>query len=434
MAEKTKTTPATSRATSGATPDVTSGATSEASAAGPKTNSSRSPLSLPWLLLFWAVVLGALVGLLNLFQAILLPFVLGFLAAYFLNPAVVRLEARGLPRSGGTALVSIVFFVGFLLCGLFVLPALFGQMQDLLMRLPALVGFLWDELLTGIWPRIEAFALAWDLDLDLSQGAWQRELFAHVQDMAWFAQRSFRELLSGLGNVITLIGLLVLSPVIGIYFLYDYPSILKALEGLVPRRNLAAVRHLAEECDRAVSGLVRGLTVVALLLSVFYTIGFWAVGFRYALFLAVLGGLSIFVPYIGPFIVMVLGLGLAYFQSQSFGLVLLVLLVLSVGQFLEGSFLTPRLVGRRLGLHPLWLIFALLAGGVLAGFVGVMVALPAAAATGAVIRLGLGNYRQSVLYTAPPPPPSNSDGSPVAGPGPADVEGEKEAARDASSF
>ena len=228
-------------------------------------------------------------------------------------------------------------------------------------------------------------------------------------------------------NVITLIGLLVLAPVVGIYFLYDYPSILKALEGLVPRRNLAAVRLLAGECDRAVSGLVRGLTVVALLLSVFYTIGLWAVGFRYALFLAVLGGFSIFVPYAGPFAVMVLGLGLAYFQSQSFGLVLLVLLVLGTGQFLEGSFITPRLVGRRLGLHPLWLIFAFLAGGVLAGFVGVMVALPVAAALRAALRLGLGHYRQSALYTAP----SVSDSEPV----PASVEGEKEAARrDASSF
>ena len=191
------------------------------------------------------MVLGVLVGLLRLFQAILLPFVLGFLAAYFLNPAVSRLEARGLPRLGGTALVSVVFLMGVLLCGLFVLPALFGQMQDLLMRLPALVGFLWDELLTGVWPRVEALALAWDLDLGLGQGEWQRELFTHVQDMAGFAHRGFRELLSGLGNVITLIGLLVLAPVVGIYFLYDYPSILKALEGLVPRRNLAAVRLLA---------------------------------------------------------------------------------------------------------------------------------------------------------------------------------------------
>ena len=128
---------------------------------------------------------------------------------------------------------------------------------------------------------------------------------------------------------------------------------------------------------------------------------------------------------------MVLGLGLAYFQSQSFGLVLLVLLVLGTGQFLEGSFLTPRLVGRRLGLHPLWLIFAFLAGGVLAGFVGVMVALPVAAALGAAIRLGLGHYRQSVLYTAPPASgPAASDSGPV----PAAVEAEKEAARDASSF
>jgi predicted PurR-regulated permease PerM len=209
-----------------------------------------------------------------------------------------------------------------------------------------------------------------------------------------------RSLWSGGRALVSLFSLIVVAPVVGFYFVYDWHRMIARVDGWVPVHHRATVRALAREVDAAISGFVRGQTAVCLILGSFYAITLSLVGLNFGLLIGLVSGLITFIPYVGSTTGLVLSLGVAIAQFwPEWTWIVTVLGVFMVGQFLEGNILSPKLVGDSVGLHPVWLIFALLAFGYLFGFVGLLVAVPLAATIGVLARFALKRYLASSLYT-----------------------------------
>jgi predicted PurR-regulated permease PerM len=219
------------------------------------------------------------------------------------------------------------------------------------------------------------------------------------QGSAYFATL-LKSLWSGGRAVVSLISLIVVTPVVAFYLIYDWHRMIATVDGWIPVRQRATVRHLAREIDAAIAGFVRGQSAVCLILGTFYAVGLTLCGLNFGLLIGLVSGLLTFIPYVGSMTGLILGLGVAVAQFwPAYGSILLVLAVFLAGQSLEGTVLTPKLVGNSVGLHPVWLMFALLAFGYLFGFAGLLVAVPLAATIGVLTRFALRRYLESSLYT-----------------------------------
>ena len=196
---------------------------------------------------------------------------------------------------------------------------------------------------------------------------------------------------------LNLVALIFVTPVVTFYLIRDWDRMLARLRSLIPPDALPTTERLAHEVDEVLAGVIRGQGLVCLFLATFYSLGLWAVGLQYGLIIGLLTGLFSFIPYIGMAVGFFVGMVVAAFQFQDLLRVALVAAVFLVGQFIEGNLVTPRLVGARIRVHPVWLIFAVLAGAALFGIVGALVAVPAAAVIGVFIRFALECYRGSTL-------------------------------------
>jgi predicted PurR-regulated permease PerM len=202
----------------------------------------------------------------------------------------------------------------------------------------------------------------------------------------------------------------VVTPVVAFYLLLDYDRIVAKVDGFVPVRNKAVVRRLAGEIDTAIAGFIRGQALVCLLLGLWYGIGLSLIGVNFGLLIGIISGFLSFIPYVGSLSGLVLALGVAIVQFlPEWVPIVLTLVVFATGQFLEGNILAPKLVGQSVGLHPVWLMFALFAFGSLFGFVGLLLAVPLAAAIGVLVRYGLEQYMRSPLYSGVPAQPRRID-------------------------
>jgi predicted PurR-regulated permease PerM len=212
-----------------------------------------------------------------------------------------------------------------------------------------------------------------------------------------------KSLWSGGRALVSLFSLVVITPVVAFYLLYDWHTMIRVVDSWVPLRQSDTVRALAREIDAAIAGFVRGQSAVCLILGSFYAIALTLTGLNFGLLIGLLSGVITFIPYVGSMTGLILALGVAVAQFwpdyTSIGVVLGIFLL---GQFLEGNVLSPKLVGESVGLHPVWLIFALLAFGYLFGFVGLLVAVPLAATIGVLARFALRRYLESSLYTGEP--------------------------------
>jgi len=203
---------------------------------------------------------------------------------------------------------------------------------------------------------------------------------------------------------VSLFSLMVVTPVVAFYLIYDWHRMIAAADSWIPVNQRDTVRALAHEVDAAIAGFVRGQSAVCLILGSFYAVALTMSGLNFGLLIGLISGLITFVPYVGSMTGLVLALGVAVAQFwPDYYSILLVLGIFLVGQFLEGNVLSPKLVGESTGLHPVWVIFALLAFGYLFGFVGLMVAVPLAATIGVLARFALRRYLESSLYTGEKP-------------------------------
>lgn len=342
---------------------------------------------------FWLIGLAvALVGV-YLLRGILLPFVAGMAVAYLLDPVCDRLERWKLSRTWAATVPTVIFLLAVAAALMLLVPAVIGQLARLAERAPAYAQALRGQIantLAIVETRVDPAVLE-KLKGYLAGSA--DRLFAYATDVVG-------GLLSGGAAAANTLSLLVITPVVTFYLLRDWDTIARTVDGWLPRAQAPTIRKLAREVDQTLAGFLRGQGTVCLVLGVFYALGLSLAGLDFGLVIGLLAGLLSFIPYVGSIVGLLLSVGLAVLQFDSWLHVAIVAGVFFVGQGLEGYVLTPRLVGRSVGLHPVWVIFAILAGGALFGFVGVLLAVPVAAVVGVGTRFALSRYLASPYYDA----------------------------------
>jgi len=345
-----------------------------------------------WPLVFAVFAVGAVIFW--VLQPILLPFVLGALIGYLGDPLVDRIEARGGSRTVGVILVFLGFFGLAVLAAFFVVPMLLAQLDGLARRIPEVYTWLRDVVI----PWVQSRTLA--TGSNLPEIDWSAELLGNWQSVSKLTAQAIRGVTgSGLGIVLWMTNM-ALVPVVAFYLMRDWDAIAARLLTLLPRDWQEGTAQMVREGDEVVGAFLRGQFIVMCALGVVYALGLWLVGVELALLLGLIAGLASIVPYLGFIVGIVASLLAAWLQFQELLPLVYVALVFGVGQLLESMVLTPVLVGDRIGLHPVAVIFALMAGGQLAGFVGVVVALPVAAVIMVFARHAVEHYRRSDLYAA----------------------------------
>jgi predicted PurR-regulated permease PerM len=343
-----------------------------------------------WLALAAVVLTG---WLLYLLAPVLTPFVIAGLLAYLGDPVCDRLQTRGLSRTLAVVVVFLVLLGAGLTLLLVMLPLLERQLEVLAVKLPQATEWLQAKVL----PRVAAWLPGGALSFDAE--SLRTALSGHWQQIGGVFTRVLGNVFASGRAVLAWVAYLVLIPVVTFYLLRDWDAFVANLRMLLPRKYEPTVALLASECDAVLGEFLRGQLLVMLVLAVVYTGGLWLVGLELALLVGMLAGLVSFVPYLGV-IVGVLAAGVAAaVQFQDVVHPLLVLLVFGIGQALEGMVLSPMLVGDRIGMHPVAVIFAVMAGGQLFGFFGVLLALPVAAIVVVLLRHARARYLGSQFYT-----------------------------------
>lgn len=339
----------------------------------------------------WLLFIALLGGMFYLLSPILLPFIAAAILAYICNPLVNRLVRAKLPRGLAVLLVMLSLLIAAVLLLLILLPLLQKELAVLSIRLPLFL----DTLRSKILPHLQHVfggAVQWDSNV--------LKAFAleHWQSAGGIAEKILPWLSSSGGAIAAGLLNLLLIPVAMFYLLRDWPQLISKIDALIPRHSHAKFSQIASEIDTVLAEFLRGQIAVMMLMSAFYSLALWAVGLEFALPIGIVAGMLVFVPYLG----MVLGLSLATLaaamQFTAVADVVWVWAVFGVGQLLEGMVVTPRLVGERVGLHPLAVIFALLAFGQLLGFIGVLLALPLSAILLVALRHLKAGYLASELY------------------------------------
>jgi len=350
--------------------------------------------SQKWLLLAGALFLG---GLLYLLAPILTPFLIAATLAYLGDPLVDKFEAKRWPRTAGVVLVFGVLCVLLLAGVLLLVPVLEEQISTLIAKWPAYLDWIQFKLLPWL-----ARTLGIDVrSLNLDQ--FKEALIAHWQTAGGLAAMVFSSASSSGLALLGWIANLILIPVVTFYLLRDWDVLVAHIRQLLPRRGEATVVRLASEVDGVLGAFLRGQLLVMTALAGIYTLGLWIIGLDVAFLIGLIAGLLSFVPYLGFIIGIALAGIAAYLQFQEWMPLLWVALVYGTGQALESMILTPMLVGDKIGLHPVAVIFAVMAGGQLFGFIGVLLALPAAAIIMVLLREGHRRYLASTLYTPSDP-------------------------------
>ncbi len=345
--------------------------------------------------LFWFMGFVVFAVVLHSLSSILLPFVAGMTIAYFLDPVAARLEEWGASRALATTAIVAAFFVA--VFGL--LLVLFPMLQAQVIALAALLPGLIDTIRDYAEPLLER------LRADLSPEAVER-LKAAADAYAGTVIKWIAGMAAGIwrGGVafFNLLSLAVITPIVAFYLLRDWDLIIERLDSHLPRRGADTIREQCRAIDDIIAGFVRGQASVCLVLAFWYGTALTVAGLESGLLVGIGTGAISFIPYLGAATGLVVGVAIAAAQFSDWMNVGMVALIFIIGQTAESYVLTPRLVGGRIGLHPVWIIFALLAGGALLGFTGVLLAVPAAAVIGVLIRFGLGRYLESPFFHGGP--------------------------------
>ena len=338
-------------------------------------------------LTYWGIAAVVFLALLWSLGQVLAPFLVGGAIAYFLDPVADRLERWGLSRVAATTVISLSALLVAVLLVLAVIPTLAAQLSDLVEATPR------------IFARLQAFLTERFPDL-LDENSVVRRSILSIGDSLkdWGTQAAKTIFTSALGVLNALLFLIVV-PVVAFYLLLDWDKMVTRIDALLPRDHAPVVRDLAGRIDRVLAAFVRGQISVCIVLGVFYSATLMLAGLDFGLLVGAIAGTVTFIPYVGALLGGALAIGLALFQfwgdPVSIGIIAG---IFALGQFLEGNVITPRLVGNSVGLHPVWLLFALAAFGSAFGFVGMLVAVPVAAALGVLTRFAIDQYQQSLLY------------------------------------
>lgn len=351
---------------------------------------------------FWLIGLVLLVVALYFLRGVLLPFVAGMAVAYFLDPVCDRIERLGCSRALATSIVTALFVLFMAALAALFLPPLERQLVDLVTALPSYIQAATEKLA----PVVQALRAY----LPASATPGLGDVASYAGRIAGWGMDAAGRLLGGGLALANLLSLMFITPIVTFYLLRDWDHIVRAIDGWLPRAHADEIRTQLAEIDRTLAGFVRGQATVCLFLALYYGLGFSLIGLNFGLVLGLTAGALSFIPFVGSILALLGSIGLALVQFGDWTSLALVVGLCAVGQVIEGNFLTPKLVGDRVRLHPVWIIFALLAGGALFGFMGLLLAVPAASICGVLARYGLARYRLSRYYLGSPPPPTEDGG------------------------
>lgn len=342
-------------------------------------------------LLIWGIFFACLFYFLYAISGIMLPFVAGILVAYVLNPLATLLERYKLPRIISTTILILTFFLS--IGG--VLTFAFPFLKHELLRLAVQIPDYSERFYTTLAPHIET----------LSQYIDQKNIemikttaSSYVGDMVTWGLKLIAGLFTNSLALANLISLIILTPVVAFYLLRDWPKLVHSIESLMPKEYRNSIKGLMMNINKTLKGYIQGQLMVCLTLGLYYAICYTFLGLDFSITVGLMAGILAFIPYIGFFIGATAAIGIALAQFSEWTSIGYVTLILGVGQLVESNYLTPKLVGDRVGLHPVWIIFALLTGGYFFGFLGLIIALPVAATIGVLVRFFIQKYKESVYY------------------------------------
>ena len=343
-------------------------------------------------ILFWFAALIAFLLFLYIFSPILLPFVAGMMLAYLLDPVADWLQKGGFSRLAATLFILVLFLFVFVILVVLVLPILINQLFTFIDDLPSYVKRI-EELLGSVLNS------GWAESLGVNPDVFRTSLAGLVGEGASWLTTVAGSLWSGGQAVINIAALLVVTPIVAFYLLYDWDRMIGLVDQWLPRDNAEEIRDVARQIDSVVAAFVRGQSLVGLILGAFYAAGLVMLGVNFGFLIGLVAGVVSFIPYLGSTLGFVAAVGIALLQFWPDWIwVAATAILFVVGQILEGYVLQPYFIGQNVGLHPVWLMFALFAFGLIFGFVGLLVAIPAAAAIGVLVRRGLAHYLASPIY------------------------------------
>jgi predicted PurR-regulated permease PerM len=346
---------------------------------------------------FWIGAFVALIFFLYMFSSILLPFAAGMVLAYFLDPVADRLQAVFGSRLVAAIIILLAFVISLVVALIIIVPILATQAADLIANMPEYISRL-QGLITSVDP--EWLKQRFGVDPTSLRDA----LSGLVGQGAGFVTTVFQSIWSSGLAIVNVAGLIVVTPVVAFYMLLDWDRMIAKVDSWVPRDNVATIRQIAADINKSTAGFVRGQGTLCLILGIMYAVGLTIAGLNFGLLIGLFAGLISFIPYVGSLVGLVLAVGVALVQFwPDWMMVVAVAVIFFLGQFIEGNILQPKLVGESVGLHPVWLMFALLAFGSLFGFVGLLIAVPAAAAVAVLVRFALNRYLASPLYNGHAP-------------------------------
>jgi len=343
---------------------------------------------------FWMVLLSlaGLVSILYSLGSMLAPFLTGFIGAYALNNPATWLSKKHLSRGIASAFLVLSLIILLLALMLIALPYLQQQLFLLAVSIPRFI----ERLFQSIAPTLEHISQDFGTP---SAAELKTQIINHLGDILTWSVRVLTNLLSNGMALANLLSLVILTPVVTFYFLKDWPQMITKIDSLLPLRWAPQIRTYILTVDQTLSSYVKGQAIICLILMVLYPFSLWAIGLKQGIIVGILTGFMSFIPYIGMLIGYMTSLGISFADFTGWPSIGFVTLVFVTIGLIEGNVLVPRFIGQKIGLHPVWIIFALLAAGTWFGFLGILLALPTTAALGVIARILLNWYKQTPLYT-----------------------------------
>ncbi len=342
--------------------------------------------------LIWSALIMLFFAFIFAVKAILLPFVVGMLVAYLLDPAADTLEEWGFSRGIATGIITISFFVFLFSLLILLMPFIAEQAGVLAEELP---GYL-VQIEAVIRPHIEEWRAV--LPGGVSEADSKEVIGNYAKEALGLGSSVITSIFNSSVALLNLVSLIVLTPVVSFYLLKDWDRMTARIDELLPRAYAKTIRTQLHRIDETLAGFIRGQLNVCVLMALYNMVALSLVGLEFAILIGLISGFLILLPYIGTVLTALLALGVAYVQFSAIEPILIVGAIFVAGQMIEGYFLTPKLVGERVGLHPVWVIFGMLAGAALFGFVGIFLAVPVTAVIGVLIRFAVEQYTHSALY------------------------------------
>lgn len=342
--------------------------------------------------IFWLAVAAALFLFVWLFSDVLLPFIVGITIAYLLNPLMVSMGKHSIPRTPAALLILVLFGVLITVLAILTIPPLYKETMDLAETAPRYIDSLWDRM----QPYVEI------VERNVDEENLDENIRDAIKDNISGALGASSALLESILNggiaLISFFTFLVVTPLVAFFMLIEWQNITQWVYGLLPRHNYDATKELCDRIDHKIAGFIRGQLLVALILGIVYAIALSVAGLRYGFLIGVVAGLLSIIPLFGSIVGLLVGVIVAWLQTGEFSYVALIAVIFMFGQFLEGNFISPKVIGDSVGLHPLWILFALLAGGSLFGIVGMLLAVPVTAAIGVLGAAAIAQYKTSRYY------------------------------------